>query len=81
VPQRNAGTGEWRKLHGEDLSDLYRSPNIIGVIKSRRMKRAGHVARMEKRKGACRVSVGRLEGKSLLGRTSRRWKNNIKMDL
>jgi len=81
VPQKDAGTGEWRKLHGEELCDLYRSPNIIRVIKSRRMRRAGHVARMGKRRGACRVSVGRTEGKSLLGRIRRRWENNIKMDL
>jgi hypothetical protein len=63
------------------VSDLYRSPNIIPVIKSRRMSWAGYVARMGKTRGACRVSVGRTEGKSTLGRTRRRWEDNIKMDL
>ena len=61
-PKRDEVTGEWRKLHNVDLNDLYSSPNIIGVIRSRRMRLAGYVARMGKRKGAYRVLVGKAEG-------------------
>jgi len=71
----------WRKLHNEELNDLYCSPNIIRVIKSRRMRWAGHVARMGEGRGVYRVLVGKPEGKRPLGRTRRRWENNIKMDL
>jgi len=74
-------TGEWRKLHNEELNDLYCSPNIICVITSRRMRWAGHVARMEEKRGVYRVLVGKPEGKRLLGRPSRRWEYNIKMNL
>jgi hypothetical protein len=74
-------SGEWRRLHNEELNDLYSSPNIIRVIKSRRMRWAGHVARMGKGRGAYRVLVGRPEGRRPLRRPRRRWKDNIKMDL
>jgi hypothetical protein len=60
-------TGEWRKLHGEELNDLYSSPNIIRVIKSRRMRLAWHVARLRERRGAYTVLVGKPEGKRSLG--------------
>ena len=64
--KRNEGTGEWRKLHNEELSDLYCSTNIVRVIKSRRMRWAGHVARMGERRGVYRVLVGKPEGKRAL---------------
>jgi hypothetical protein len=73
--------GSWRKLHNDELHDLYSSPNIIRVIKSRRMRWAGHVARMRERRSVYRVLVGRPEGKRSLGRPRRRWEYNIKMDL
>ena len=60
-------TGEWRKLHNEELNELYLSPNIVRVIKSRRLRWAGHVARMGERRGVCRVLVGKLEGKRPFG--------------
>jgi len=80
-PEREEVKGEWRKLHNEELNDPYSSPNIVCVIKSRRMRWAGHVARMGERRGIYRVLVGKPEGKRPLGRPRRRWKNNIKMDL
>ena len=73
--------GEWRRLHNEELNDLYSSPNIVRMIKSRRMRWAGHVARMGEERGAYRVLVGKPEGKIPLGRPRRRWLDNIKMDL
>jgi hypothetical protein len=73
--------GTWRKLHNGELHDLYSSPNIVRVIKSRRMRWAGHVARMGKRRGAYRVLVGRPKGKRPLERPRRSWEDNIKMDL
>jgi hypothetical protein len=73
--------GSWRKLHNDELNVLYSSPNIVRVIKSRRMRWAGHVARMGEGKGAYRVLVRRPEGKRPLGRPRRRWEHNIKMDL
>ena len=73
--------GEWRKLHDEELNDLYSSPNIVGVIKSRRMRWAGHVAPMGEGRGVYRVLVGKPEGKIPLGRPRHRWEDNIKMDL
>jgi hypothetical protein len=80
-PKRDEVTGEWRKLHNEELNDLYSLPNIVRVIKSRRMRWAGHVARMGEGRGVHRVLVGKPEGKRPLGRTRRRWEDNIKMDL
>ena len=78
--KRDEVTGEWRKLHNEELSDLYSLPNIVRVVKSRRMRWAGHVARMGEGRGVYRVLVGKSEGKRPLGRPRRRWKY-IKMDL
>jgi hypothetical protein len=80
-PKRDGVTGEWRRLHSEELNDLYSSPNVIRVIKSRRIRWAGHVARMGEGRGAYWVLVGRPEGRRLLGRPRRRWEDNIKMDL
>jgi hypothetical protein len=80
-PKRDEATGEWRRLHNEELNELYSSANIIRVIKSRRMRWAGHVARMGEKRGADRVLVGRREGRRSLGRPRRRWEDNIKMDL
>jgi hypothetical protein len=71
----------WRKLHDDELHSLYSSPNIVRVIKSRRMRWTGHVARMGEGRGVFRVLVGRPEGKRPLGRPRRRWEDNIKMDL
>jgi hypothetical protein len=81
--RRDEITGEWRKLHNEEPNDLYSSPNITRtrVIKSRRMRWAGHVARIRERRGVYRVLVGKPERKRPLGRPRRRWKDNIKMDL
>jgi len=78
-PKRDEVTGDWRKLHNEELNDLYRSPNIVRVIKSRRMIWVGHVVQMGEGRGVYRVLVGKPEGKRPLRR--RRWKDNIKMDL
>ncbi|KAJ4426305.1 hypothetical protein ANN_27119 [Periplaneta americana] len=79
--KRDEVTGEWRKLHNIELHVLYSSPDIIRNIKSRRLRWAGHVARMGESRNAYRVLVGRPEGKIPFGRTRRRWKDNIKMDL
>jgi hypothetical protein len=73
--------GSWRKLHSNELHSLYSSPNIVRVIKSRRMRWAGHVARMGEGRDAYRVLVGRPESKRPLERPRRRWEDNIKMDL
>ena len=80
-PKRDEVTGELRKLHNKELSDLYFLPNIVRVVKSRRMRWAGHVARMGEGRGVHRVLVGKPEGKRPLGRPIRRWEDNIKMDL
>jgi hypothetical protein len=75
ITTRDEVTAEWRKLHNEELNDLYSSPNIIRVTKSRRMRWAGHVARMG------RGEVGKPEGKRPLGKPRRRWEDNNKMDV
>jgi len=80
-PKRDEVTGEWRKLHNEELNDLYFSRSIVGVIISRRMRWAGHVARMCERRGVYRVLVGKPEGKIPLGSPRCRLEDNIKMDL
>jgi len=80
-PKRDEVTGEWRKLHNEELNNLYSSPNIVRVIKSRRMRWAEHVARMGEGRGVYRVLVGKPEGRRPLGRPRRRWEDNIRMDL
>jgi hypothetical protein len=76
-PKRVEVKGEWRKRHNEDLNDLYSLPNIVQVVKSRRMRWAGHVARMGEDSGVHRVLVGKRKGKRLLGRPRRRWEDNI----
>jgi hypothetical protein len=80
-PKRDEVTGEWRKLHSRELHNLYSSPDIIRLIKSRRMRWAGHVARMGEGRSVYRVLVGKPEGKRPLGRPRRRWEDGIKMDL
>jgi hypothetical protein len=80
-PKRGEVTGEWKKLHNEELSDLYSLQNIVWVVKSRRMRWAGHVARVGEGRGVYRVLVGKPEGKRPLERPRRRWEDNIKMDL
>ena len=80
-PKRDGVRGEWRKLHTEELNDLYSSPNIVRVIKSRIMRWAGHVACMEEGRGVHKVLVGKPEGKRPLGRPRRRREDNIRMDL
>jgi hypothetical protein len=72
--------GSWRKLHNDELHSLYSSPNIVRVIKSRRLGWAGHVARMGERRGVYRILVGKSEGKRPLGRPRHRWEDNIKLD-
>jgi hypothetical protein len=74
-------TGEWRRLHNKELYALYYSPNIIQVIKSRRLRWEGHVARMAERRGAYRDLVGKPEGRRPLGRPRHSWEDNIKIDL
>jgi hypothetical protein len=80
-PKRNEVTGGWRKLFNEELHNFYSSPSIIRMIKSRRMKWAGHVARMGEKRNACMILVGKPEGNRPLGRPRRRWVDNIKMNL
>jgi hypothetical protein len=80
-PKRDEVTGEWRKLHNEELHNLYTSQNIIRQIKSRRMRCAGHVARMGEERKVYKLLVGKPEGKSQLGRPRRRWEDGIRMDL
>src|SRR5215469_4832864 len=80
-PKRDEVTVEWRKLHNEELKDLYSSPSIVQVVKSRRMRWAGHVVRMGEKRGVHRVLVGKPEGKRPLWRPRRRWEDNIKMGL
>ena len=73
--------GEWRRLHNEELQGFYRSPNIVRVIKSRRFRAAGHVARMEEGRSGFKVLTGKPTGKRPLGIPRIRWENNIAMDL
>ena len=80
-PKGDDVTREWRKLHDEELNDLYSSPSIVRVTKSRIMRLAGHVASMGERRGVYRILVGKPEGKRPLGRPRRRWEYNIKLDL
>jgi hypothetical protein len=80
-PKRDEVTGEWRKLHNKELRNLYSSPSIIRVFKSRRMGCAGHVARMVEKRNVYRLLVGNPEGKRPLGRPRRRWVDNIGMVL
>jgi len=79
--KRDEVTGEWRKLHNDELRDLYSLPNIVRAVKSRRIRWARHVARMGEGRVVHRVLVGKPEGKKPLGRPRRRWEVNIKMDL
>jgi hypothetical protein len=80
-PKRDEVTGEWRKFHNEELHIFYSSPNIIRQIKSRRMRWAEHVARMGEERNLYRVLVGKPEGKRLLGRPRRLWKNRTRLYL
>jgi hypothetical protein len=80
-PKRDEVMGEWRRLHNEELNDMYSSPTIIWVIKSRRMRWVGHVARIWEGRGAYRILMGRPEGRRPLGRPRHKWEDNIKMDL
>jgi hypothetical protein len=80
-PKRDKVTGDWRKLHNEELHGLYSSPSITTVIKARRMRWEGHVARMGEVRGAYNILVGRLEGRRPLGRSRHRWEDNNMMDL
>jgi hypothetical protein len=80
-PKRDEVTGGWRKLHYEEPHGLYYSISIIRVIKARRMRWAGHVARMGEVRGAYSIFVGRPEGRRPLGRPRRTWEDNVKMDL
>jgi hypothetical protein len=80
-PKRDEVTGSWRKLHNEEPHNLYFSPSIIRIIKSRGMRWAGHVARMGKKRNAYRILMENPDGKRSLGRPRRRWVDYIKMDL
>jgi hypothetical protein len=80
-PKSDEVTEKWRRLHNEELYALYSSPNVIRIIKSRRLRWAGYIARMGDRRGAYRVLVGKPERRRPLGRPRRRWEYNIKTDL
>jgi hypothetical protein len=80
-PKTDGVTGGWRKLHNEELHNLYSSPSIIRIIKSRRMRWAGHGARTKEKRNVYRLLVGKREGKGPLGRPRSRWIDNIKIDL
>jgi hypothetical protein len=80
-PKRDGVTEGWRKLYNEELHNLYSSPSKIRIIKSRRMRRVGHVARMGEKRNVYRLLVGKPEGKRPLGIPRRRFTDNIKMDL
>jgi hypothetical protein len=79
-PKRDEVTGGWRKLHNEELHSLYSSPSMVRVIKAKRMRWVGHVARMGEVRGAYSISVGRPERRTPLGRPRHRWEDNIKID-
>jgi hypothetical protein len=79
-PKRDEMTGGWRKLHNDELHNLYSSASIIRMIKSRTMRWAGHIARMEAKRNAYRILVGNPEGKIPLGRPRLKWVDNIKMN-
>jgi hypothetical protein len=79
--KRDEVTGEWRKLHNEELHDLYCSPNIVRVKTPRRMRCTGHAARLGEQRGVYRVLVGKSEGKRPLGRPRLRWQDNMRIDL
>ena len=81
LKRRDEVMGEWRRLLNEEVNDLYSSPNIVQVIKSRRMRWAGHVARMDEERGVYRVLVAKPEGRRPLGRPRLRWVDNIRTDL
>jgi hypothetical protein len=80
-PKRDEVTGEWRKVHNEELHNLYSSPDIIRQVKSRRMRWVGHVACMGEERKVYKVLVGKPEGRRPLGRPRRRWEDGIRMDL
>jgi hypothetical protein len=80
-PNRDEVTGDWRKLHSEELHNLYLSPDIITQVKSRRMRWAGHVARMGEKRKVYKVLVGKLKGRRPHGRPRRRWEDGVRMDL
>jgi hypothetical protein len=80
-PKMDAVTGEWRKLHNEELQILYSSPNVIRQIKSRSMRWVGHVARMGEDRNVYKVLMGKPEGKRPLGRPRCRWEDGMRMDL
>jgi hypothetical protein len=80
-PKRDDVTGNWRKLHNEELRNFYSSPSIIRMIKSTRMRWTGHVARKREKRDVCRILAGKSEGKKPLGRARYRWVDNIKIDL
>jgi hypothetical protein len=80
-PRRYEVTGDWRKLHNEELHNLYSFPDIIRQVKLRRMRWAGHVARIGEDRKVYKVLVGKPEGKRPLGRPRRRWEYGIRMDL
>jgi len=80
-PKRDEVIGEWRILHNEELNNLYSSPSIVRVIKSRRIRWAGHVGHMGEGRGVYRVLVRKPEGRRPLGRPRRRWEDNLRMDL
>jgi hypothetical protein len=80
-PKKDDVTGEWTKLHNKELHDLYSSPSIIRIIKSRRTRWAGHGARMGEKRNAYRLLMGKPKGKRPLGRPRRRWVDNIRMDV
>ena len=80
-PKRDEVAGEWRKLHEEELNDLYSSPSFVRVINTRRMRWGWHVARLGEWRSIYRILVGKPKGKRQLGKPRHRWENNIKMDL